>query len=345
MMPFPTDTFLQFIRASASWTSQEFEHFYAQLEGYLRVNHKEDGTHAAVEADSVAASSVTVTETPGVAESGFVRLADALGGAATMRPLDDGLGVRVSTRNAGQSFPTETTLVDLGRIDPGVGIAAGSGFQIPGAQDTWSIVEGKDTYGNFWGWFNSTFGTHAMMKLYRTTTGMALAPPSGASGQVWALGSPDSSALHWDEAYIDQINPASGVGWGEWQAYTPAWSATGTAPSLGDGTLTGRYTQIGKTIHAMLTLAMGSTTTYGTGVYTFTVPVTSPAIGSLSIAGTASIFDASAALFYSAIIRQLTTTTFTLIPIGSGTAQAGPTNPVTFAQNDQIGCVFTYEAA
>ena len=50
---------------------------------------------------------------------------------------------------------------------------------------------------------------------------------------------------------------------GAWVAYTPTWSASVTAPSLGNGTLTGYYQQIGKTIHFRITLAFGSTTNKG----------------------------------------------------------------------------------
>ncbi len=57
-----------------------------------------------------------------------------------------------------------------------------------------------------------------------------------------------------------------------WDAYTPTWSSTGTAPTLGDGGLTGRWIQIGKTIHWRISFSFGSTSTAGTGFYRFTLP-------------------------------------------------------------------------
>jgi hypothetical protein len=58
-----------------------------------------------------------------------------------------------------------------------------------------------------------------------------------------------------------------------WQSYTPTWGvAAGTAPSLGNGSIIGEYSVIGKTMHFKLQLLIGSTTTFGTGSYTFSVP-------------------------------------------------------------------------
>ncbi|MEU3654457.1 hypothetical protein AB0E67_16810 [Streptomyces sp. NPDC032161] len=60
-----------------------------------------------------------------------------------------------------------------------------------------------------------------------------------------------------------------------WTAYTPAWGAATTAPSLGNGTLTGRYQVAGRTCHVALRLVPGSTTAMGSGAYTFGVPFVS----------------------------------------------------------------------
>lgn len=62
---------------------------------------------------------------------------------------------------------------------------------------------------------------------------------------------------------------------GAWQSYTPAWTASGTNPTLGSGSITGRYMRIGKTVHVSITIAGGSGTTPGTGTYLFGLPFTS----------------------------------------------------------------------
>lgn len=55
-------------------------------------------------------------------------------------------------------------------------------------------------------------------------------------------------------------------------AYTPSWTSTGTAPSLGNGTLTGNYAQCGKFAAYRAVLVIGSTTTLGTGAYRISLP-------------------------------------------------------------------------
>ena len=57
-----------------------------------------------------------------------------------------------------------------------------------------------------------------------------------------------------------------------WDAYTPAWASTSTQPTLGNGVLTGRYMQVGKTVHWYIQLKFGTTTTRGSGFYRFELP-------------------------------------------------------------------------
>lgn len=74
-------------------------------------------------------------------------------------------------------------------------------------------------------------------------------------------------------AWGDSVDVALAAISAAWQTYTPAWTAATTAPALGNGTITGRYTQIGKTVYVAVMLAAGTTTTFGSGVYKFSLPV------------------------------------------------------------------------
>lgn len=58
-----------------------------------------------------------------------------------------------------------------------------------------------------------------------------------------------------------------------WDTYTPTWTAATTAPSLGNGSLAGRYRQVGKTVDVLIRLVIGSTTGLGLGNWNFTLPV------------------------------------------------------------------------
>lgn len=59
---------------------------------------------------------------------------------------------------------------------------------------------------------------------------------------------------------------------GDWIAYTPAWTASGTAPAIGNGTLTGGYRRIGQQVDFWLEFTAGTTTTFGTGTWRFSLP-------------------------------------------------------------------------
>ena len=60
---------------------------------------------------------------------------------------------------------------------------------------------------------------------------------------------------------------------GAWSTYTPTWSSTGTAPVIGNGTLTGNYQRLHGRIGIMrVQMVAGSTTTFGSGTYKFSMP-------------------------------------------------------------------------
>lgn len=59
-----------------------------------------------------------------------------------------------------------------------------------------------------------------------------------------------------------------------WTSYTPTWTSSGTSPSLGNGSITGKYKKIGKTVFVKVRLQFGSTTTGGTGNWRISLPFT-----------------------------------------------------------------------
>ncbi|TQS29124.1 hypothetical protein [Microbispora sp. KK1-11] len=74
----------------------------------------------------------------------------------------------------------------------------------------------------------------------------------------------------WDaEVYQKWVDLYAG-----WTAYTPTWSTSNaTQPSVGNGTLTGAYRAVGKTVFFRLRFQAGSTTTFGDGLWSFSLPV------------------------------------------------------------------------
>jgi len=65
-----------------------------------------------------------------------------------------------------------------------------------------------------------------------------------------------------------------GTDLGKWQSYTVSWTASTTNPAIGNGTLNGKYVQIGKIITCNIYLLVGSTTTFGSGNWSFSLPKT-----------------------------------------------------------------------
>lgn len=73
------------------------------------------------------------------------------------------------------------------------------------------------------------------------------------------------------DAILDQIDSLTDPGW---TSYTPSWTGSGGNPAIGNGTLTGRYRRSSGGDHVFFTIRilMGSTTTYGSGVWRVTYP-------------------------------------------------------------------------
>ena len=88
---------------------------------------------------------------------------------------------------------------------------------------------------------------------------------------------------------------------GKWQSYTVSWTASTTNPSIGNGILNGRYVQIGKTVMGTIEMIVGSTTTYGSGGWYFSLP---KAVASNAfLTGNWVVVDASPFKFYAGLLR------------------------------------------
>ena len=124
-------------------------------------------------------------------------------------------------------------------------------------------------------------------------------------------------------------------------SYTPTWSALTTPPAIGNGTVTGAYLQAGKLVHFRARSVAGSTTTFGAGIYTISLPV--PALATtLGTVGTGAITNTGTSDFYR--IAVLVSTTAVILRDLSA-ADWTPTTPFTFGNTDVATVCGTYEAA
>ena len=130
-----------------------------------------------------------------------------------------------------------------------------------------------------------------------------------------------------------------------WQSWTPTLANL----TIGNGTLTCAYTQVGKTVLGRFTVLFGTTTSMGT-LPTFTLPVTASATTFTGgNQGLAMLEDASAGSFLGFVFATSTTVmgiySMAAASTYATTANITSTVPFTWATNDYIGATFSYEAA
>jgi collagen type I/II/III/V/XI/XXIV/XXVII alpha len=132
---------------------------------------------------------------------------------------------------------------------------------------------------------------------------------------------------------------AGGSGAPGWQSYTPTWTASsGTAPAIGNGTLTGRYWQLGATVYFRIQLLSGSTTTYGTGYWQFALPVTASSTAYQTTAG----YAYNGATFYAAYAYISPGASITYAECSNGTILYN--SPFTWASGDFLVLEGMYES-
>jgi len=125
-----------------------------------------------------------------------------------------------------------------------------------------------------------------------------------------------------------------------WASYSPTWTASTTNPTLGNGGLIGTYLNAGKLVMYRIRVAFGSTTTVGSGTYTWTLPVA--AITTSVPVGMAVCFDASAVTNNT---RQAFSTASGISLQSEAGAAVTHASPFAWATGDLITITGTYEAA
>lgn len=132
-----------------------------------------------------------------------------------------------------------------------------------------------------------------------------------------------------------------------WTSFVPAW----TNLTVGAGTNTGRFTQIGKTVFYKTNFVFGAGSAMGTNP-TLTLPVTASSTSMSvqdSIIGDCVILDAGTARFFGLIVYSSTTAGLVQVT-GTASTYAGPgaiasTTPMTWTTSDALNTVGYYEAA
>ena len=121
--------------------------------------------------------------------------------------------------------------------------------------------------------------------------------------------------------------------------YTPTWAGSGSNPAIGDGTLVGRYARAGNEVTVTITMTAGSTTTFGSGDWTFSLPYPAAA----QAAGSCYILDAGTGYFDGTALVGTNSSSVAIYRNGTATL-VGAAVPMAWAQNDAITVTLTYIA-
>lgn len=128
-----------------------------------------------------------------------------------------------------------------------------------------------------------------------------------------------------------------------WTSYSPSWTAATTNPTIGNGTIVGAYLQIGKTVHWRIKISPGSTTTFGTGTYFVSLPVTPISSPSILPIGNAFLQDTgvNSYILNALYVGDAGGTRFYTSASPAATWQ--PATPATFGNGDFFSAAGMYE--
>ena len=132
-----------------------------------------------------------------------------------------------------------------------------------------------------------------------------------------------------------------------WTAYTPEWTAASSNPAINNGTIEGYYKVIGKMCFVRGNIAIGSTTTFGTGEWYVSMPFTASHADAILMSANlldngsgwynATVAGARAGFNHKAAIQYQS---------AGGTANdINPTQPFTWANSDRFMWNGSYEIA
>jgi hypothetical protein len=116
-----------------------------------------------------------------------------------------------------------------------------------------------------------------------------------------------------------------------------------TNPNLENGTLTGRYKAIGKTVFVKIHMQAGSSTTFGSGYWRFSLPVA--AYSTTSVVLSATYLDNGTQWYGGVATTEYDSNTAYVVPVTASSGTVTPTIPFTWAETDSLTLCGSYESA
>jgi hypothetical protein len=126
-------------------------------------------------------------------------------------------------------------------------------------------------------------------------------------------------------------------------SFTPTWTATGSNPAIGNGTLEGKYMRVGKQCFAKYRLVAGSTTTFGSGEWNFSLPFNAQLDG-INIGVICGGYSEDNAVAGYRIYGANINTSQQLRPFnGTGISPYNSTTPFSWGNTDYLQFAIVYE--
>jgi len=124
--------------------------------------------------------------------------------------------------------------------------------------------------------------------------------------------------------------------------FTPTWTSSITNPVLGNGTLSGWVTRSNNLINVNIKLVAGTTTTFGSGIWYFSMPAANAGSDTLG-----TVLGIHAGAFYTAVVQVLAGASATNVIVYNADSAGswGSAIPVTWASGDTIDISITYMVA
>ena len=124
-------------------------------------------------------------------------------------------------------------------------------------------------------------------------------------------------------------------------SYTPVWTAASVNPAIGDGSIAGKYSVTGRRCKVDVALGAGGTTTFGTGEYSFSLPI-AVATGAVRSVGSVKALDSGTAHLTGSVVADATSLTAAVFFNNTASAMS-PTVPITWASGDQMSFTIEYD--
>lgn len=138
------------------------------------------------------------------------------------------------------------------------------------------------------------------------------------------------------------INTTPNMDMGAWPDYNPVWTSAGSAPSIGNGSLSGEYREDGKSLTVHIRFVPGSTTNFGTGAWHFSMPVGFTMAPTSHAVGMAWAFDAGTANISGTILADAPNNRFIFVGPNSG-AEWQNNIPFTWVNGDTFTASITVQ--